>query len=164
MGMTESTASAAREDAVYTARPSVDGALYVDGRDLYARNTGKQVQLRGLSSHGLTWFPGFINEKLIGQISKEWNCNLLRLAMYSEQYCGGKKEENLELVRKGIDCAVKSDMYVILDWHILRDSNPNDHIEEAKDFFKLIASEYKDDPHIIYEICNVCSLSSAFGL
>ena len=153
IGMTGNSASAA-ENEVYTARPSTDGALYVDGRDLYARKTGKQVQLRGVSTHGIIWFSDFVDGTMIGQVSEDWNCNLLRVAMYSEAYCNGEKEESLSLMRKSIDIAIEKDMYVIVDWHILKDSNPNDHINEAVEFFKLIATEYKDCPNIIYEICN----------
>ena len=74
--------------------------------------------------------------------------------MYSEQYCNGKKETCLELVRKGIEIAIASDMYVLVDWHILSDSDPNEHINEAIEFFDLISKEYADCPNVIYEICN----------
>ena len=45
-------------------------------------------------------------------------------------------------------------MYVIVDWHILSDSNPNIYLNEAKEFFQEIYAEYADSSHIIYEICN----------
>ena len=61
-----------------------------------------------------------------------------------------KKEESLALVEKGI----AADMYVIVDWHILEDSNPLTHREEAAEFFRMISEEYADIPNILYEICN----------
>ncbi len=45
-------------------------------------------------------------------------------------------------------------MYVIVDWHILEDNDPNFNIDEAKAFFEMISSEYSSVPNIIYEICN----------
>ena len=66
-----------------TARPSANGSLHVEGTGL-ADASGRPVQLRGVSTHGLTWFPDYLNETLFGQISADWNCNLIRLAMYSE--------------------------------------------------------------------------------
>ena len=45
-------------------------------------------------------------------------------------------------------------MYVIVDWHILSDSNPNLYKETALSFFERIASTYGDKPNILYEICN----------
>ena len=43
---------------------------------------------------------------------------------------------------------------MIVDWHILSDSNPNLYKETALSFFERIASTYGDKPNILYEICN----------
>ena len=139
--------------APYTARPSVNGRLQVTDSRL-ADESGNPVILRGISTHGLTWFPQYIDPFIFDQISEDWNCNLIRLAMYSELYCGSQKEESLELLKKGIDAATEADMYVLVDWHILNDSDPNEHINEALGFFREIASEYADHPNLIFEICN----------
>lgn len=45
-------------------------------------------------------------------------------------------------------------MYVIIDWHVLYEGNPNVYKEEAKEFFSQVANRYKNIPNIIYEICN----------
>ena len=45
-------------------------------------------------------------------------------------------------------------MYVIVDWHILSDGNPNSHKKEAKAFFKEMSKELKGYNNVIYEICN----------
>lgn len=120
---------------ILTARPSVNGRLHVGGAQLVDEN-GTAVQLRGISTHGLTWYPDYLNESLSRQLSEDWNCSLLRLPMYSEIYCKNKKDkaESLALVRKGINLAVARDMYVLVDWHILEDADPNQHIDEAIDF------------------------------
>ncbi|MDO5475861.1 MAG: cellulase family glycosylhydrolase [Eubacteriales bacterium] len=146
---------AAETGAAGTARPSVNGRLHVDGTQL-VDETGEAVQLRGVSTHGLTWYPEFLNGNLFGQISEDWDCSLVRLPMYSEVYCKDRdsRRESLALLKKGIDLAVSNDMYVIADWHILEDSDPNQHIEEAADFFEMISSEYAGIPNLIYEICN----------
>ncbi len=138
---------------VYTARPSVNGRLQVIGTAL-SDASGKPVQLRGVSTHGLTWYPEYVSEALFRQISEDWQCNLVRLAMYSELYCGNEREESLRLLRKGIEAAIAADQYVLVDWHILEDNNPNQHLTEAMAFFDLIASEYADCPNLLFEICN----------
>lgn len=135
------------------ARPSTSGKLHVEGTKLYDEK-GNLVVLRGASTHGLTWFPQFVNKKLFQQLSGEWNTNLIRLAMYSEDYVNGDREKNLEILRKGVEFAVASDMYVIVDWHILLDNNPNDNLAEAVAFFNMMAKEYADVPNVIFEICN----------
>ena len=109
------TASAAQ---LKTARPSVNGRLHVEGAQL-TDTSGEAVQLRGVSTHGLTWYPDYINKGLFRQVSEDWNCNLVRLAMYASIYSGEGKEESLALMIRGIEAAVEADMYVLVDWHML---------------------------------------------
>ena len=139
------------------ASPDTAGALHVSGTRLCS-SAGEPVLLRGISTHGLAWYPEYVNEDAFRQLHDEWGCNLIRLAMYTAEYggyCeGGDQEALKELVRKGIRCAAESDMYVIVDWHILSDSNPMEHAEEAAAFFSGISGEFADADHILYEICN----------
>ena len=135
------------------ARPSTSGKLHVVGTELYDEN-GKLVMLRGPSTHGLTWYPQYVNKKLFHQMSTEWNTNLIRLAMYSDDYVNGDREKNLEILRRGVEYAIASDMYVMVDWHILTDNNPNENLAEAIAFFNQMAKEYANVPNVIFEICN----------
>lgn len=135
-------------------RPSNSGYLKVgDDGQLYTEN-GDFVQLRGVSTHGLLYYPEFVNERLISRVSSEWDANLLRLAVYSEDYCNGNEKESLELLYKGIDAAIDNNMYVIVDWHILNDNNPNMNLSKAVEFFSTVGRKYGKVPNIIYEICN----------
>ena len=135
------------------------GALHVEGTHLTAED-GTPVQLRGISTHGLSWFPGYVNEKMIAQARQEWGCNVFRLAMYTADYNGycvsdaNQKKTLKNLIDTGVKAAMEQDMYVIIDWHILNDSNPNTNKDEAKKFFEEMAKKYKDVPNVIYEICN----------
>lgn len=135
------------------------GALHVEGTHLAAED-GTLVQLRGISTHGLGWFPGYVNEAMIAQARQEWGCNVFRLAMYTAEYNGycssdAKQKKNLkDIIDTGVKAAVEQEMYVIIDWHILSDNNPNTYKEEAKKFFAEMAKKYKDVPNVIYEICN----------
>lgn len=137
--------------------PSVNGVLRVEGTKLVDKN-GEPVQLRGISTHGIAWFPDYINESCFAQLHDEWKVNVIRLAMYTAEYggycSGGDKEYLKDLIHKGVAYATEHDMYVIIDWHILSDSNPNMHLEEAKDFFAEMSGEYKDADNVLYEICN----------
>ncbi len=51
-------------------RPSVNGKLHVSGTQLVDQS-GAPVILRGVSTHGLTWFKGFINDSMFKQLSTE---------------------------------------------------------------------------------------------
>ena len=116
---------------------------------------GRPVQLRGVSTHGIAWFPQYVNMEGVASL-KEAGANVFRLAMYTDTENGylADPEGNLALIRQGIEAAKEADMYVIIDWHILSDGDPLAHVEEAEGFFETISSEYGNDPLIIYEICN----------
>ena len=137
--------------------PESAGALHVEGARLLDGN-GNPVQLRGLSTHGLAWFPDYVNEECFRQFREEWNVNVIRLALYTAESGGdctdGNRENLKTLVRNGVEYATNQDMYVIIDWHILSDNNPNTYLEEAKKFFDEMSGEYKDYDNVIYEICN----------
>ncbi|MBR2578414.1 MAG: glycoside hydrolase family 5 protein [Erysipelotrichaceae bacterium] len=140
-------------------RPSVCGKLQVIGTQL-CDESGDPVMLRGISTHGLSVSELYINEECFNDISKVMGANVIRLALYTYGmgnvgYCtGGNKDHYLELIDKGVSYAKSSDMYVIIDWHILSDGDPNTYIEEAKEFFETVSSRYRDEKHVLYELCN----------
>ena len=139
------------------ASPSRNGALRVSGAQL-VDGSGTPVQLRGISTHGIGWFPQYVNADCFGQLRREWNANVVRIALYTEEYngycSGGDRTYLRNLVKGGIKYATDNDMYVIVDWHILHDGNPLTHVDEAKAFFQEIARQYGGQGNVIYEICN----------
>ena len=138
---------------VRTARPSVNGRLHVEGTQL-VDSSGKAVQLKGVSTHGLTWFPDFINESRFRQVSEDWDGNLVRLAMYASVYDGKDREKSYELMCRGIEAAKAADLYVLVDWHMLEQGDPNEQLAGAEEFFERITSDYPDCPNLLFEICN----------
>ncbi len=132
-------------------------SLSVSGSNIVNSN-GEPVVLKGLSTHGIAWFPSYINEEFFHELKDKWNCSVVRIAMYTDEYggfcSGGNKDDLLKLIDDGVNFATDSGLYVIVDWHILSDANPNIHIEEAKEFFKTVSLKYKDYTNVIYEICN----------
>lgn len=148
------------------ASPANSGALQVIDTKLCDK-FGNPVQLRGISTHGLAWFPDYVNDSLFQQFRNEWNVNVMRLAMYTDEYAGycsgGDKEELKKLVKSGVICATDNDMYVIIDWHVLNDKNPNVHIEDAKSFFDEMSKEYAKSENVLYEICNEPNGETTWG-
>ncbi len=134
-------------------------ALSVSGTKI-VNSDGKTVQLRGVSTHGLSWYPEYVNQSAFTYMKKNWKINTVRLAMYTAEYngycVGGKaNRKNLEdIIDKGVQYATNAGMYVIIDWHILSDGNPKKYEKKALKFFKKMAKKYKDHTNVIYEICN----------
>jgi endoglucanase len=116
---------------------------------------GEIFQLKGFSTHGLTWYPRYTNANAMATL-KEYGANVFRLAVYSEVYVSDEssKKKTMDYTYLAIENALYSDMYIIVDWHILNDNNPLKYMEEAKGFFEEISSHYGDNYGIIYEICN----------
>ena len=135
------------------------GQLSVKGTDI-VDESGNKYQLKGVSTHGITWFPDYVNKDAFQSIRDDWDANLVRLAMYTDTgdsngYCsGGDKESIRGLVDAGVTAATELGMYVIIDWHILNDNNPNSHIDDAKEFFDDVSAKYSSNHNVIYEICN----------
>ncbi len=133
------------------------GKLSVKGTDIVDKD-GKKYQLKGVSTHGLAWFPDYVNKEAFQTFRDDWNANLIRLAMYTDEnggYCaGGDRAKLKSLVENGVQYATELGVYVIIDWHILHDLTPQKYKSDAIDFFAEMSEKYKDYDNVIYEICN----------
>lgn len=152
------TVPQAPSDPKGTTPVSQHGQLSVKNGQLVDKS-GKGYQLRGMSTHGLTWFPEFVNESAFKTLRDDWNTNVVRLAMYVDEWGNGQcymgnKSGSLELLEKGVDLCIKLDMYVIIDWHVLNPGDPSKYTNEAKSFFETVSKRYAKYPNVIYEICN----------
>lgn len=160
-----SGAQPAETEPAVSEAPSVDdstpygqhGALHVENGKLTDAD-GNTVQLYGMSTHGIAWFPQYINYDSFRTLRDDWNTNCIRLAMYTAEYggycAGGDKEQLKQLVRDGVSYATELGMYVIVDWHILSDCDPNQNKDEAIAFFREISETFADNDNVLYEICN----------
>lgn len=140
-----------------TASGSYYGPLKVTGTSL-TDASGNPVQLKGISTHGIGWFPDYINNECFKELHENFGVNVIRLAMYTAEYngyCTGGDQNYLKgLVDNGVQYATDNNMYAIIDWHILSDGNPNTYLAQSKEFFAEMASKYASNDHVIYEICN----------
>lgn len=130
----------------------IHGTLKVSGTNIIDQN-GDNFQLKGVSTHGLQWFPQYVNEESFTYMRDNWKINTIRLAMYSDPNVGYTSKLH-EIVSNGVEYAKNAGMYVIIDWHILSDGNPNTNKSSAIEFFMEMANKYKDYNNVIYEICN----------
>ena len=97
---------------------------------------GNPFVLKGISTHGLAWFPEIVNQKSFSNFKYDFGLNTVRLAMYTAEYggyCTGGNRAQLEsLIDQGVNLCKELDMYCVIDWHILSDGNPLQHVNEAK--------------------------------
>ena len=161
------TVPPAPEDPKGSTPVAAHGQLSVKGTQLVDKN-GNGYQLRGMSTHGITWFPDFINEKSFRTLRDDWNTNVVRLAMYVDEWGNGQcymknKDGSRQLLEKGVDICIKLGMYVIIDWHVLNPGDPTAYTDEAISFFNDISKKYADYPNIIYEIVNEPNGNATWG-
>lgn len=136
---------------------SLHGALTVQDTCLVDKN-GEAFQLCGMSTHGLAWFPQYVNYDAFQTLRDDWNTNCVRLAMYTAEYggyCTGGDREGLKAtLQDGVEYAAELGMYVIIDWHILSEQDPNVYKQDALAFFQEMSSAYAGYDNVLYEICN----------
>ena len=133
------------------------GPLRVEGGRL-VDSAGAPVQLRGVSTHGLNWYPQYVSEKSFRTLRDDWGVSVVRLAMFTADYAGylngGNQASLLTRIDMGVQACTDLGLYAIIDWHILNDGDPTAHQEEAKVFFREMASRYGNLGNVLYEICN----------
>lgn len=126
------------------------GQLKVDGLQLIDAK-GAPIVLRGMSFGWHNFWPRFYNEGAVDWLAKDWKCSVVRAAMGIEPNGGYMKDKagSIKKVEAVVDGAIKSGVYVIIDWH-----SHNIQLDEAKEFFTLMATKYGNYPNVIYEIFN----------
>lgn len=132
------------------------GWLKTEGANLL-NEKGEPIQLRGLSSHGIQWFSEVLTYENLKELKESWNINVFRIAMYTDENADGyiaHPQQSKDEVNRIVEYAKTLDMYVIIDWHILHDNNPQTYQKESIEFFDEMSKKYADVPNVIYEICN----------
>ncbi|NRQ40266.1 cellulase family glycosylhydrolase [Nonomuraea sp. NN258] len=133
---------------------AANGQLRVCGVRLCNQN-GKQIQLRGMSSHGLQWYHQCLNTASLDALAGDWKADVLRISMYIQED-GYETNPRLftDRVHNLIEQATARGMYAIVDWHMLTPGDPNYNLSRAKTFFTEIAQRHNGKNNLLYEIAN----------
>jgi endoglucanase len=131
---------------------SQNGQLKISGGKL-CNASGTPIQLKGMSSMGLQWYP--FSTATVTNLVNDWKITVVRAAMYTAE--NGYITDPTTMknrVKTIVDAAISNGIYVIIDWHILTDGNPNTYKDQAKAFFDEMSKTYGSYPNVLYEICN----------
>ncbi|GCD19192.1 endoglucanase [Cellulomonas algicola] len=133
---------------------AINGQLRVCGVNL-CNQYGKPIQLRGVSTHGLQWFAKCYNTASLDTLANDWKADVLRIAMYvNEDGYVTDPAGFTSRVNSLVDQAEQRGMYSIIDFHTLTPGDPNVNLENAKTFFRNVASRNAAKKNVIYEIAN----------
>ena len=140
----------------------VEGTQLLDGAN-------KRVRLRGVNAPSLEWDrngEGHILETVRVAL-KDWHVNIIRLPVAQDSWFGKMPDQAdsgtayRALVRQVIDLCYANNCYVILDLH-WNDAgqwgqNVGQHVmpdENSLLFWKSAATEYKNNPAVIFDLYN----------
>jgi endoglucanase len=133
---------------------AINGRLSVCGVHL-CNQSGQAIQLRGMSSHGLQFFPNCVNAGSLSALRNDWHADFIRLSMYVQE--GGLETDPAGFTAKVnglVDAATKQGLYVVVDFHILTPGDPNFNLARAKTFFADVAAKHAGNNNVLYEIAN----------
>ena len=125
-------------------------ALSVKGLQL-VNEKGEPVVLHGVSYGWHQFWPRFYNASSVDYLVNDWGAQVVRASMGVELEGAylDDPEMGINCVQTVVDAAIENGVYAIIDWH-----SHGLRTEEAKDFFKKMATRYKGVPNVIYEIFN----------
>jgi endoglucanase len=129
---------------------ALNGKLQVIGTQL-SNEKGAPIVLRGASLGWHNLWPRFYNKKTVAWLANDWKCNVIRAAMgvgLDDSYLENP-EYALKCITNVIDGAIDQGIYILIDFH-----SHKLHTAEAKAFFAQMATKYKNNPNLIYEIWN----------
>lgn len=136
------------------------GKLKLDGVHLVDEK-GERIQLMGMSSHGLQWFDNCYTKESIAFLVKNWGINIFRAAMYIGENGYATKPHLADKVDQIVEWCEDLGVYVMIDWHVLTPGDPNAWLTSqgastglAIDYWKSVATKYKDKKHVLYETAN----------
>lgn len=127
------------------------GVVHVKGNRIVDKNDNP-VALHGMSLFWSQWGGRFYNADCIRWLRDDWKCTILRAVcgIQSDGYLANPEKE-FSKVTTVIDACINLGIYVVVDWH---DHSAENHLQQAKGFFRRIAQKYGSAPNIIYEIYN----------
>ena len=137
---------------VATAQPVKEhGQLKVEGTKLVDAK-GKPIALHGMSFGWHNLWPRFYNAGAVKTLISDWHCTVVRAAMGVELNDSGyvkNPASSVAKIKAVVDGAIKDGIYVIIDFH-----SHNIKLDEAKTFFREMATAYGKYPNVIYELFN----------
>ena len=129
--------------------------LHVEGTSVLNKD-GKEVWLQGVNVDSLQWnVRGEYVMKSVLVALEQWKANVLRLPIQDKFWFGkdaSQKDDGKayrELVENIVNLAANRGAYVMLDLHRFR-APKREHV----DFWKDVATKYKNHPAVVFELFN----------
>lgn len=126
------------------------GRLRVEGLQL-SNSAGEPIQLRGVSLFWINWHEENLKPTAVRHIVRNMGATVVRVPVPAFDYARAPAtyEAQVATIVRWIRA---EGAYAIIDWHVVDD--PNLYLDQARKFWKHMAKKYRDDPGVLFEICN----------
>ncbi|MBN1694752.1 cellulase family glycosylhydrolase [candidate division WOR-3 bacterium] len=133
------------------------GNLQVIGTNL-CNSDGDPIQLKGVTTETIRW-NYYGKGHTIQRLAYNLGIELFRITLFVTPNDHGYLAPDLTALMHShlvsyIDDAIEAGIYVIIDWNIVKEGDPDLYTEEAIEFFDEMSEKYGDLPNVIYEICD----------
>ena len=126
------------------------GKLRVEGVQL-SDSAGKPIQLRGVSLFWINWQEDNLKPTAVRYIVRNMGATVVRIPVPAFDYARAPATYEAQVAT--IVRWIRSEgAYAVIDWHVVDD--PNLYIDQARTFWKHMAKKYRNDPGVLFEICN----------
>jgi aryl-phospho-beta-D-glucosidase BglC (GH1 family) len=136
-----------------------NGQLKLRGKQL-CNQAGKPIQLKGFNTYNISACPECVKYEAFKSNRDFWGANFIRATMYVDDMNNKRNyyyepKYNKALVDSIVRWTEDLGMYCIIDWHVLKEGNPNSKIHSAAfGFFSEMSKKYAKKTHVLYELCN----------
>ena len=124
-----------------------NGKLSVVGNKL-VNQCGNPVQLKGMGSHGLMWFPKCYNESSIKALVDDWGMDVFEIKINYDLYYAKARA----YVNNLVEIFTKLGVYAIIQ--NVEGASPLEWVDIVKNEFTYFCRKHKDKINVIYEPIN----------
>jgi hypothetical protein len=130
---------------------SQNGKLKVVGTQL-VNECGHNVQLKGMGTNGIMYFPNCYNESSITALANDWSIDIFEIKInYLDWYVKDTAYAR-SYVNNLIEACHKMGIYCIVQ--LQEGGNPSDWTTVSKDMFQYFSNLHKYKKNVLYEILN----------
>ncbi len=127
------------------------GQMQARGNKIIGATTKNPMQVKGMSFFWSHWSDKYWNQEYVDYMVDEYGCEVVRTAysVWDDGVpCEGAYEDQ---VRRVVKAAIKSGVYVIVDWH---SHGAENNTQEAFNFFQTMAKEFGAYDNVAFELYN----------
>ncbi|NLD99600.1 MAG: glycoside hydrolase family 5 protein [Fibrobacter sp.] len=129
-------------------------------KDKIINDKEETVVLQGVNMSGLEWhFKPWFGSVTINHVATQWKGNVIRFPLNAQWYINNENSQEKPYrtsVKEVVDFCARYGMWAILDLHWQNETVQQKTIDDAvaKNFWKLIATDFKDAENVLYDLYN----------